>query len=67
MAFIIALILFLAFTANVAIGAIGDAPLVGNVAELLVLLAASTAFVVGILQQEAKVKKGAKSPDTKTS
>lgn len=63
MAFIIALILFLAFTANVTIGAIGDAPLVGNVAELLMLLAASTAFVVGILQQEAKAKRDAKSSD----
>lgn len=66
MAFIIALVLFLAFTANVAIGAIGDGPLVGNVTELLLLLAASIAFVVGILQQEAKTK-SAKSPDTDTN
>jgi hypothetical protein len=66
MAFIIALILFLAFTANVAIGAIGDGPIVGNVGELIVLLAASISFVVGILQQEAIVKRVVQSPDTKT-
>jgi hypothetical protein len=66
MAFITALILFLAFTANVAVGAIGDGPVVGNVGELLMLLAASISFVVGILQQEAKVKKGAQSPDADT-
>ena len=66
MAFIIALILFLAFTVNVAIGAIGDGPIVGNVGELLVLLAASISFVVGILQQEANVKRVVQSPDTKT-
>lgn len=67
MAFIIALILFLTFTANVAVGAIGDGPIVGNVGELLMLLAASTSFVVGILQQEAQAKKSAKSPETKTN
>jgi hypothetical protein len=66
MAFITALILFLAFTANVAVGAIGDGPVVGNVGELLMLLAASISFVVGILQQEAKLKKGAQSPDADT-
>lgn len=64
MAFIIALISFLAFTANVAIGAIGDGPLVGNVTELLMLMSASICFVVGILQREAQAKKGAKLPDT---
>ena len=66
MAFIIALILFLAFTVNVAIGAIGDGPIVGNVGELLVLLAASISFVVGILQQEANVKRVVQSPDPNT-
>jgi hypothetical protein len=66
MAFIIALMLFLAFTVNVAIGAISDGPIVGNVGELLMLLAASVSFVVGILQEETKAKKGAQSPDTDT-
>lgn len=64
MAFLIALILLLAFTANVAIGAIGDGPLVGNVGELLMLMTASVSFVVGILQRDAKAKKGAQTPDT---
>ncbi len=54
MAFIIASLLVVAFTVNVAIGAIGDGPVVGNVAEMLVLLSASVAFVVGILQREAR-------------
>ncbi|MEY8119443.1 MULTISPECIES: hypothetical protein [unclassified Falsihalocynthiibacter] len=64
MAFIIALILLLAFTANVAVGAIGDGPLIGNVGELLMLMTASISFVVGILQRETQTKKGAKTPDT---
>lgn len=67
MAFIIALFLFLAFTVNVTIGALGDGPLVGNVAELLMLLGASASFVIGILKQEAQAKKGMKSPDTETN
>jgi len=57
MAFIISLILLVLFTVNVAIGAIGDGPVVGNVSELLLLLSASVAFVVGILQREARDKK----------
>ena len=57
MAFIVALILLSAFVANVVIGAVGNAPLVGNVAEMIVLLLASVAFVVGILQREAQDKK----------
>jgi hypothetical protein len=64
MAFIISLTLLLAFTANVAIGALGEGPLVGNVAESLMLTTASVSFVVGILQREAKAKKGAQTPDT---
>ena len=54
MAFIAALILLAAFIANVAIGAIGDSPLVGNVTEMIMLLLASIAFVIGILQREAR-------------
>ncbi len=57
MAFIVAFILLAAFTANVVIGAVGDGPLVGNVAEMLVLLGASVAFVTGILQREQRDKK----------
>lgn len=57
MAFIVALFLLVAFTANVAIGAIGDGPIVGNVAEMIILLLSACAFVVGILQREARDKK----------
>ena len=57
MGFIAAFILLLAFTANVVTGALGDAPFVGNVAEMVVLLAAAIAFVVGVLQREARDKK----------
>jgi uncharacterized membrane protein len=61
MAFIAALLLLVAFIANVAIGAIGDGPLVGNVTEMIMLLLASIAFVAGILQREATEKK--RKPD----
>ena len=61
MAFIIALLLLAAFTANVAIGAIGDGPMVGNVAEMIVLLMAAGAFVMGSLQREAREKDTKKS------
>lgn len=61
MAFIAALLLLAAFIANVVIGAIGDGPLVGNVTEMIMLLLASMAFVVGILQREAR--EGKRKPD----
>jgi len=57
MAFITAFVLLVAFTANVVIGAVGDAPLVGNVAEMLILLGSAIAFVVGILQREERDRK----------
>ncbi|TMM54207.1 hypothetical protein [Sulfitobacter sabulilitoris] len=56
MAFFIALILVAVFTANVAVGAASNAPLLGNVAEMLLLFAASISFVVGILKREARAK-----------
>jgi len=47
------LIVFLVYFANVAIGAAGlDAPL-GDVAEMLCLLAFSVLFVIGVLEREA--------------
>ncbi len=60
MAFIIALLLVLAFVVNVMLGAVSNAPLVSNVVEMLILLGASIAFVVGILRSEAKEKKAFK-------
>ena len=62
MAFFIAILLVCAFTANVVVGAVGDAPLVGNVVEMLILFAAAIAFSAGILQREAK-EKAAKNND----
>ncbi len=57
MPFIVAGVLLALFVANVTIGAISAAPIVGNVAEMLILFAASIFFVAGILQREAAEKK----------
>jgi hypothetical protein len=56
MPYLIALVLVAAFTANVVIGALGDAPLVSVVYEMLILLGAATAFSIGILRSEAREK-----------
>jgi hypothetical protein len=56
MPYVIALLLVTAFTANVVVGAVGDGPIVGNVAEMLILFAAAICFSVGILQSEARAK-----------
>ena len=53
MAFIVTSLLIAAFVINVVVGAVSSAPLVGSVAEMLVLLSAAIAFSVGILQREA--------------
>ncbi len=54
MPYIIAFVLFAAFTANVVIGAVGDAPPVNNVVEALIMFGAAIAFSVGILRSEAR-------------
>lgn len=56
MPYLIALVLVAAFTANVVVGAVGDAPIVGNVTEMLILFGAAIAFSVGILRSEAREK-----------
>lgn len=56
MAYLIALLLVGAFTANVVIGAVGDAPIVGNVTEMLILFGAAISFSVGVLRSEAREK-----------
>lgn len=48
-----ALIVFLAFFLNVALGAFADAAILGDVGEMLVLSCASVLFVVAILRKEA--------------
>lgn len=49
-----ALLLFLLFFANVAMGAAGMRIFLGDVAEMLVLFASCTLFVTGVLIREAK-------------
>ncbi|MBD3625413.1 MAG: hypothetical protein HUJ24_08565 [Rhodobacteraceae bacterium] len=52
-ALIAALILFLAFFANVAASAYGRGSMLGDVSEMLVLFASSLLFVIGVLAREA--------------
>lgn len=53
---VISIVLFLAFLANVVAGAFGFAQVLGDTGEMLVLFAASLAFVVVTLQREAASK-----------
>jgi len=48
-----ALILFIVFFGNVALGAAGVGVLFGDVAEMLTLFAACALFVAGVLAREA--------------
>ncbi|MFP7673410.1 hypothetical protein ACG74X_08645 [Marivita sp. S0852] len=48
-----ALVVFVVYFANVALGAFANAAILGDVGEMLVLFAASILFVVAILQKEA--------------
>ena len=48
-----AVIVFLAFFLNVALGAFANAAILGDVGEMLVLSCASVLFVVAILRKEA--------------
>ena len=56
---VISAILFSAYIINVVIGSQTGAPIVGDVAEMLVLFASTIAFVIAILQREARDKKEA--------
>ena len=56
MAFFAAALLLAAFIGNVVMGAIYNAAPLGNVSEMLLLLAASILFVVAILKKEADAK-----------
>ena len=53
---IMAIGFFAIFLANVLLGAFGQAQFLGDVGEMLVLFAASMAFVVVILQRETAEK-----------
>ena len=48
-----ALLCFLFFFGNVALGAAGAGVILGDVAEMMTLFAASILFVVGVLAREA--------------
>lgn len=52
---------FIIYFANVALGAYTRTPVLGDVAEMVVLFAASIIFVVGILKKEAERKKDSDS------
>ncbi len=51
------LIVFLIYFLNVSLGAFAGVAFLGDVGEMLVLLAAAILFVVAILQKEAAEKK----------
>lgn len=56
MALPLSLLLFIIFAVNVALGATYGSAFLGDVGEMLVLLAASAVFVVAILKKEADRK-----------
>lgn len=53
LALLAALVAFLAFFGNVALGASGRDVLLDDVAELLAMVAAAVLFTIGVLQREA--------------
>lgn len=55
-ALVAALICFAVFFANVAAGAAGAGVFLGDVSEMLALLAASVLFCVGVLMREASAR-----------
>jgi len=50
--------LFAVFVLNVTMGSITGTPLIGIVGEMLLLFAASIAFVIAVLKREAREKLG---------
>ena len=63
MALAISAVLAAIFVLNILLGALADAQFMGDVPEMIVLLIASIAFVVAILQREgaAKAENGSES------
>ena len=55
----VALVLFAAFFANVALGAFARVAFLSDVNEMLMMFAAAIAFVVGVLQRESRTKRKA--------
>ena len=56
MAMTLATLLFAAFVSNVVLGATTGSPLLSDVQEMMLLFAASIAFVAAILRREARAK-----------
>ncbi len=56
MPLIAAVVLFAVFTLNVALGSMGATRFLGDVGEMLLLFAATIAFVVAILGKQAAEK-----------
>ena len=52
-----AIILFVVFTLNVALGSIYNASFIGDVGEMLMLSGVAILFVITILTKEAEAKK----------
>lgn len=49
-----AIVLFVIYFSNVALGATGSKPVLGDIAEMLTLLASAILFAIGTLQMEAQ-------------
>lgn len=56
MSLLVAAVLFALYLGNVAAGAFWRSPVVSDVYEMIILFAASIAFVVAILGREARAK-----------
>lgn len=56
-----AFVLFGIFTANVVLGAAGGSQFMGDVSEMLVLMATAVMFVIAILKSEAAAQDNASS------
>lgn len=57
---LVAGVLFAAFTVNVVLGAFANAAILSDVGEMILLFAASTAFVAAILKREAAAREAAR-------
>lgn len=58
MLLVLAAVLFAVFVVNVSIGSFGATPPLGNVGELILLLAVSIAFTASVLKKEANERSG---------
>jgi len=59
----IALVLFLVFGVNVALGSIGSSQFLGDLGELLIVISSVIFFVIAIIQSENKNQTATDSED----